>query len=652
MRPMTAVGWGSPRRQRSAREIAAWAASCPSYLAIFVLSLVFFSGCSNEFWDPTQIGRFKPRPAVNVILDSLGVAEEPPEAWEGAEEPLPIDTVPRAGDYALRPGDTVTIEIFELLREGELHRNNYLITETGKISIPEVGVVEAASLTETQLEKRIKSALAPDILKQPSVTATLIDSQQRTFSIWGDGVRYPNRYPLPRYDYRLTDALATAGGASQFNVSYIYVSRSMGPPGTEVDSVDPGFGELELEVIEPQSRAPQSQKNGSFAPRAPYQWPKSKVVVASSEMLNSTDTFTSPQDSWNFDRDTGSWRYASDEAGASGSSSVQKNNEPVSVDDLLKTLDERSTGGGVKSGSGTDKPPSRAPGRFENRIDDRARLRDATRSPVNSSVPTSNGQTADPNAVGDIDWEFRDGRWVPVPGKEAPGPSEEPEPAEEKPAGHIEWVFRNGRWVPIRVDEEEPTEPVIKVEPEEGPQAKPGRQMPIARDEVPEDGTRLIRIPTQKLFAGDPRYNIVIRPGDSIFVPVDIVGECSIMGNVKREGFINITGRPITLKQAIAAAGGLGPLAWPKRCEIVRRIGRDKEEIVMVDLEKIASGEQPDFFIKPNDLINVGTHATARWRAVLRNAFRATYGFGFAYDRNFAYDDFAGQTFVPITPWK
>ena len=122
------------------------------------------------------------------------------------------------------------------------------------------------------------------------------------------------------------------------------------------------------------------------------------------------------------------------------------------------------------------------------------------------------------------------------------------------------------------------------------------------------------------------------------------------MGNVNRTGYINITGRPMTLKMAIAAAGGLGPLAWPKRCEVVRRIGRKKEEIVMVDLDKIASGEQPDFFIKPNDLINVGTHPTSRWRAILRNAFRATYGFGFVYDRNFADKDF-GQ-YNPITPWK
>jgi polysaccharide export outer membrane protein len=90
------------------------------------------------------------------------------------------------------------------------------------------------------------------------------------------------------------------------------------------------------------------------------------------------------------------------------------------------------------------------------------------------------------------------------------------------------------------------------------------------------------------------------------------------------------------LKMAIAAAGGLGPLAWPKKCEVVRRIAKNREEIVMVDLDKIAAGEQPDFFIKPNDLINVGTHPSSNWRYILRNSFRATYGFGFLYDRNFA----------------
>ena len=122
------------------------------------------------------------------------------------------------------------------------------------------------------------------------------------------------------------------------------------------------------------------------------------------------------------------------------------------------------------------------------------------------------------------------------------------------------------------------------------------------------------QVPTAQVLAGE---TVVIKPGDTIYVPVDMIGEFCIMGNVNRAGFIGLTGRPMTLKMAIAAAGGLGPLAYPKYCEVVRRLGGDREEIVMVDLDKIASGEQPDFYIKPNDLINVGTHPTSRWRAAL-----------------------------------
>ena len=172
--------------------------------------------------------------------------------------------------------------------------------------------------------------------------------------------------------------------------------------------------------------------------------------------------------------------------------------------------------------------------------------------------------------------------------------------------------------------------------------ARPRDQKKLPMDQEWEQAiqTHLIRIPADKLLAGDPRYNIIIKPGDTIHVPVDIIGEFAIMGNVNRSGYIDITGRPMTLKMAVAAAGGLGPLASPKNVEVIRRIGTVREEIVMVNLDKIASGEQPDFFIKPNDLINVGTDVTARWKAVLRNAFRAAYGFGFVYDRNFADIDY------------
>ena len=70
--------------------------------------------------------------------------------------------------------------------------------------------------------------------------------------------------------------------------------------------------------------------------------------------------------------------------------------------------------------------------------------------------------------------------------------------------------------------------------------------------------------------------------------------------------------------------------------EVVRRIGEDRQVYAVVDLDKISSGQQPDIYLKPNDIVRVGTTPVAPFIAAFRNAFRFTYGFGFLYDRNYA----------------
>ena len=754
-----------------------------------LLFLAFSFGCGNKFFDPTQVGRFRPVPSVNVILDSLGVAEETPVAWEQGQEPRPADTVVMETDYVFRSGDIVRISIFELLQDGVTAINDYVVTETGKVSIPDVGVVEAAGLTETQLEEEIRQILSPSILKDPSVTVILMASQQRTFSILGDGIPAPGRYAIPRYDFRLTDALATAGGPRQFNVSYIYVSRNNGPSQAPASDL---FDGLKMERLEPKSKSPgPGETKGAgdammevITPRAQgNRRPASNVVISSSEMAT-TSEFGSRRPSngsassngfagllsGGSEAGSGSTQAVADETEAETGSvpSVgaemwrqpeNNENEQVSVADILKTLAERSkeekaadaatngadnlappartirpapktvstadvpVGGipvrrqaepaapaGGEAGSldsimktladrsaakpvekpavgGAVSPPSPSTGvgksaapepggvdgilkSLEDRSgrkseDERAdwenvlksfaepqpgelkgeeesgaemNLDDLLKSFAEPDTGVETGEQTKTEGVGDVDlgvvFPLDEQPVAPVvaPGGQAVGVREEP--------GRIEWVFQDGKWVPMQVGAPTVAKPMIRIEPREGAVGVV-EEPPIGGMEwVSGTQTRLLKIPADKLMSGDQRYNIVIKPGDSIYVPVDVIGEFCIMGNVNRQGYIPITGRPMTLKMAVAAAGGLGPLAMPKRCEVVRRIGRKKEEVVMVDLDKIASGEQPDFFIKPNDLVNVGTDATARWRAVLRNSFRATYGFGFIYDRNFADRDF------------
>ena len=150
---------------------------------------------------------------------------------------------------------------------------------------------------------------------------------------------------------------------------------------------------------------------------------------------------------------------------------------------------------------------------------------------------------------------------------------------------------------------------------------------------------RVIRIPLDRLRQGDLRYNIVIKPRDLIFVPDPVAGEYYMGGHVARVGVYSLTGRNITLKQAIVSAGMMDEVAIPARTDVIRRIGPDKEIFVRVDLSKIFEGQQPDFYLKPNDIVMVGTNLPAPFLAALRNGFRLTYGFGFLYDRNFANDN-------------
>jgi protein involved in polysaccharide export with SLBB domain len=155
---------------------------------------------------------------------------------------------------------------------------------------------------------------------------------------------------------------------------------------------------------------------------------------------------------------------------------------------------------------------------------------------------------------------------------------------------------------------------------------------------APPPDVRVIRIPLDELRKGDLRFNVVVRPRDTIYVPPAEQGTYYMGGHVTRPGAYTLNGQRVTLKQAIIAASMLDPLAIPQRTDVVRRLGPDREVWVRVDLAKLFAGTQPDVFIRPDDQVLVGTNAIAPYLAALRNAFRVTYGAGFIYDRNFAYD--------------
>ena len=207
----------------------------------------------------------------------------------------------------------------------------------------------------------------------------------------------------------------------------------------------------------------------------------------------------------------------------------------------------------------------------------------------------------------------------------------------DDPRSGVRYVEVNGEWV--RVGQNTPSSQPSAV-------GEDTRAMGEEQQRLEELGMlitqRIIEVPYDRLINGDMRYNVVIRPGDVIKVPAPSAGFVYIMGpGTQRPGAYTVPGEEdLTLKQLVASSGGMSGIANPERVDLVRRIGDNQEAIVRLNIRAIFEGTEPDIFLKPNDLINVGTDFTKTPLAVFRNGLRATYGFGFILDRNFGPDVF------------
>lgn len=196
------------------------------------------------------------------------------------------------------------------------------------------------------------------------------------------------------------------------------------------------------------------------------------------------------------------------------------------------------------------------------------------------------------------------------------------QPVATPPAGaDSSWVFIDGKWVQVVGS------------------AKSAAEAKSRADELLTQ--RIIKIPLKALLAGNMKYNVVLRPGDTVRIPSPPDGLVFMAGQVARQGPISLpTSGRLTLMRAIDSAGGLGQLAIPERVDLTRAVGRNRQATIRLDLRAINEGTQPDIYLKPDDRINVGTNFWALPLATIRNGFRASYGFGFILDRNFGNDVF------------
>lgn len=216
-------------------------------------------------------------------------------------------------------------------------------------------------------------------------------------------------------------------------------------------------------------------------------------------------------------------------------------------------------------------------------------------------------------------------------------------PTGPPPQPYFDEATQTWREGPPLITTSEPSTPLVPEQVPPGTAVPPRSPIAAPHEHThgPELATafRILEIPVDELMHGDMRYNVVIRPGDLIKVHEEAHGQYYLMGHVARPGAYEIHGEPLTIKEAIASAGGFDVLAWPARADLTRRVSEIEAQTVQLDLDAMFAGKVPDVYLKSNDILNVGTHPIASFLAVLRNSFRMSYGLGFVYDRNYADED-------------
>lgn len=591
-------------------------------------------GCEvDSYFDPSNLGRFEHTPTTVPILERLVAIEG--SAGEASVETSPVrpeDLIPEVEAYRLGPGDVIEVRIQDLYRVDAEEILQREIDARGFIDLPLIGSVGLVGLTVDESKVQIARTLEDrNILRDPNVTTQVLQRRGLTFNIIG-AIGQPGVYNIPRPDYRLLEALTTAG---QFNqgVRTIYVIRQI----PLSDKVTRGSANA------PRPTAPAMPRPLPVDPATPPSTPPKDNLI---DLIDELSKPPAPKP-----EGAGAAEPEKPRMAMYSSRPQQGGQPPVDIPD--------------------DKPPAPKPV-----------LPPPNTTSGNQPVPPANPPAAEPPKPA------ASAPPAPAPVQPAPmeaagataAPSSQPEPAKAgtSPEGLPQsfWIFQDGQWV--QVSRARPVAPRPMPTPGDQPVPTPGDAQRLPTMPVPTGpGTaptpptptaptgpiklpspseaakvgvegadqlvtqRVIEVPVGPLLAGSAQYNIIIRPGDVVRVPASDDGLVYVAGEVQRPGPYNlpVAGR-LTMLRAINAAGGLNPNAIPERVDLTRMVGPDRQATIRMNLRAIAEGTQPDIFLKSDDMINVGTNFWAFPLAVIRQGFRFSYGFGFVLDRNFQGDVF------------
>jgi polysaccharide biosynthesis/export protein len=115
------------------------------------------------------------------------------------------------GEFCLGSGDLLEISV---PRVDDMQALRARIDPAGMITLPHVGAIQAAGLTESQLRDRLKQRLGQTLLRDPQVALFVAENASQQVSVTG-AVARPGLFGLTRQNRTVADLLSEAGGMDQ-----------------------------------------------------------------------------------------------------------------------------------------------------------------------------------------------------------------------------------------------------------------------------------------------------------------------------------------------------------------------------------------------------------------------------------------------------
>lgn len=127
------------------------------------------------------------------------------------------------------------------------------------------------------------------------------------------------------------------------------------------------------------------------------------------------------------------------------------------------------------------------------------------------------------------------------------------------------------------------------------------------------------------VYSGDPSQDIVLRPGDYLYIASDDRREVYVLGNVNNPTAITFQDN-LTLMKALAMVGGWrmgGPYAADMQNVLIIRGSLQCPQVVRVDLCEFIRGEARDIFLQPGDIVYIHNKKFRFGRELVRLAVNA-----------------------------